>query len=312
MLPIAEMVRLASTLDDRPGCAEGDAAAQRWGCSAAVFVRSSASHVFVADEGDRRVMLRLRPADAPDAPDAWASLCRSAAAAEALHAAGAPVPAVARSTAGHAVQRVGASWVTALVAVEGTVLDDDDLDPQTARAWGRLVAQFHRSATAATLPDIPDLVALTSPACADELAGLPITPDVFGTLHGDPEPDNVVWGEGGPVLIDLDDVRRGWFAADIAFALRAWGPPGTAPDLSAPVPAAFLAGYREVRAVSEAELGWLPALARAATAETLRELAPLLAARPEPGWPRWAHELDRKVRTRAQEYEAALAAPRNC
>ena len=45
-------------------------------------------------------------------------------------------------------------------------------------------------------------------------------------------------------------------------------------------------------------------------AETLRELAPLLAARPEPGWPTWAHELDRKVRTRAQEYEAALAAPR--
>ena len=306
MLPIAEMVRLASTLDDRHGCAEGDAAAQQWGCSAAVFVRSSASHVFVADEGDRRVVLRLRPADGPDA---GGSLRRSAAAAEALHAAGAPVPAVALSRAGHAVHRVGASWVTALVAVEGTVLDDDDLDPQAARSWGRLVAQFHRSAAEAALPEAPDLVALTSPACADELAGLPITPEVFGTLHGDPEPDNVVWGEGGPVLIDLDDVRRGWFAADIAFALRAWGSPGTAPDLGAPVPAAFLAGYREVRAVSEEELGWLPALARAAAAETLRELAPLLAARPEPGWPSWAHRLDRKVRARAREYEAALAAP---
>jgi Ser/Thr protein kinase RdoA (MazF antagonist) len=89
-------------------------------------------------------------------------LRRSAAAAEALHAAGAPVPAVARSTTGHAVQRVGAFWVTALVAVEGTLLDDDDLDPQTARTWGRLVAQFHSSAAGAALPDAPDLVALTS------------------------------------------------------------------------------------------------------------------------------------------------------
>jgi Ser/Thr protein kinase RdoA (MazF antagonist) len=196
------------------------------------------------------------------------------------------------------------------VAAEGDVLDDDDLDPAAALAWGRQVAEFHRIAAGAALTDVPDLVALTSAACADELAGLPVTPEVYGTLHGDPEPDNVVWGAGGPVLIDLDDVRRGWFAADIAFALRAWGPPGGAPDLAAPVPAAFLAGYREVRVVSDEELSWLPELARAAAAETLRELAPLLAARPDPGWPPWAHELDRKVRARARECETALPAPR--
>jgi Ser/Thr protein kinase RdoA (MazF antagonist) len=310
MLPIAEMVRLAGTLDDGHRCPDGDAAAQRWGCSTAVFLRSSASHVFVAspDDGGPRVVLRLRPAGAPAAERV---LRRSSAAAEALHAAGAPVPAVAPSTAGRAVERVGACWATALLAAEGDVLDDDDLDPAAARAWGRLVAEFHRCAAGAALTDVPDLVALTSAAIADELAGLPVTPEVYGTLHGDPEPDNVVWGEGGPVLIDLDDVRRGWFAADIAFALRAWGPPAGAPDLVAPVPAAFLAGYREVRAVSDEELSWLPALARAAAAETLRELAPLLAARPDPGWPAWAHELDRKVRARAQEYETALAAPRD-
>jgi Ser/Thr protein kinase RdoA (MazF antagonist) len=310
MLPIAEMVRLAGTLDDRHRSPEGDAAASQWGCPSAVFLRSSASHVFVAspEHGGPRIVLRLRPADAPDAETA---LRRSAAAAEALHAAGAPVPAVARSTAGRAVEQIGACWVTALEAADGEVLDDDGIEPETARTWGLLVAAFHRSAAGAALTDVPDLVALTSVACADELAGLPVTPEVFGTLHGDPEPDNVVWGQDGPALIDLDDVRRGWFAADIAFALRAWGPPGGAPDLTAPVPAAFLAGYREERAVSEEELSWLPALARAAAAETLRELAPLLAATPDPGWPGWAHELDRKVRSRAREYEAALAAPRD-
>jgi Ser/Thr protein kinase RdoA (MazF antagonist) len=310
MLPIAEMVRLAGTLDDRHRCPEGDAAAARWGCSAAVFQRSSASHVFVArpDGGGRRIVLRLRPAHAADAEGA---LRRSAAAAKALHAAGAPVPAVARSTAGRAVERVGACWVTALVAAEGTVLEDDDLTPATARAWGHLVASFHRSAAGAALVDQPDLVALTSTRCADELAGLPVTPEVFGTLHGDPEPDNVVWGDAGPVLIDLDDVRRGWFAADIAFALRAWGPPGGPPDLGAPVPSAFLAGYREVRSVTDLELSWLPALARAAAAETLRELTPLLATPPDPGWPGWAHELDRKVRARAREYQVAVARPQD-
>jgi Ser/Thr protein kinase RdoA (MazF antagonist) len=270
-----------------------------------VFLRSSASHVFVADDRDRRLVLRLRPVGAPDAELA---LRRSAAAAEALHAAGAPVPAVARSTAGRVVERVGENWVTALVAAEGEVLDDD-LEPECARAWGRLVATFHRRAAAAALVDAPHLVALTSTACADELTGLPVTPDVFGTLHGDPEPDNVVWAEGGPVLIDLDDVRHGWYVADVAFALRAWGPPGAAPDLAAPVPVGFLAGYRDVRAVSDEELSWLPALARAAAAETLRELAPLLAARPDPGWPGWARELDRKVRARAREYQVALAGP---
>jgi Ser/Thr protein kinase RdoA (MazF antagonist) len=165
--------------------------------------------------------------------------------------------------------------VTALVAAEGTVLEDDDLTPATARAWGHLVASFHRSAAGAALVDQPDLVALTSTRCADELAGLPVTPEVFGTLHGDPEPDNVVWGEGGPV------------------------------------PSAYLAGYRVVRSVTDLELSWLPALARAAAAETLRELTPLLATPPDPGWPGWAHELDRKVRARAREYQVAVARPQD-
>ena len=54
--------------------------ATRWGCSHAVFIRSSASHVFVArrEVNGQRVVLRMRPETLPAAEEI---LRRSAAAA---------------------------------------------------------------------------------------------------------------------------------------------------------------------------------------------------------------------------------------
>jgi hypothetical protein len=87
-MPISELVAIRARLDDRLGCPLAEAAATRWGCSHAVFIRSSASHVFVARRGvnDKRVVLRMRPETLPAAEEI---LRRSAAAA--LTAAGAPV-----------------------------------------------------------------------------------------------------------------------------------------------------------------------------------------------------------------------------
>ena len=305
MLPVAEIVAVVSSLDDRFRCPLGDAAAQRWGYQQATFLRSSASHVFVAGPpvDGKRAVLRMRPAAGPGAAEV---LHRSAAAAELLAGAGAPVAGCVRSPTGALVERVRGYLVTAQVAVEGDPRGSDDLDDDTARAWGILLADLHDRGATVQLPGAPS--AYAEPPTGG-LAGLPRTPPYVGLLHGDPEIDNVVWTAAGGTFVDLDDVRHGWYVGDVGYALRDWAEPAGPPDLTAPVPRAFLAGYRSRRTLTDEELSWLPALAQASAAETLAGLEPLVAGPPDPGWPDWALAIDRKVRDRADVLRQALVRP---
>jgi Ser/Thr protein kinase RdoA (MazF antagonist) len=324
MLPIPELVRVARLLDDHWHCQLAERAAARWGAADAVFVRSSASHVFVARQasGGSRIVLRMRP----ESTSAKAILHRSAMACEQLSRAGAPVVAAVRSRAGALVESVDDYCITAVALADGEVRDEDTANRSTAADWGAALAELHLRGAAVDLAQLPDMVDLCAPqdatsaqsqpmdsrlrGVADEvaadLAALPRDPAVRGLLHGDPELDNVVFTANGPVLVDLDDVRTGWRAADVGFALRSWAVTAAAPDLAAEIPAAFLAGYRRRRPITDQELTWLPLFARAAALETLRELAPLLAHPAEPSWPAWATELDERIRTRADDLSAAL------
>jgi Ser/Thr protein kinase RdoA (MazF antagonist) len=297
MMPISELVRLARSLDARHRCPLGDAAAARWGYPSALFVRSSASHVFAsgpAAADQPRIVLRMRR-------DGEAAMAHAARSAAALHDAGAPVPRSLPSSRSRQVEHVDGYAVMALEVVEGDVLDSDEADEDTAWRWGRLLADFHlRGGT------VGEAVPREASDTDAGLRALPRTPDVCGVLHGDPELDNVVWdGERG-ILVDLDDVHLGWFVSDVAFALRDWAPPAAAPDLSAPVPAAFLAGYRDRRPMTDEELSWLPLMARASAARTLVDLAPVLAESAAEEWPDWAHALDSRVRAHAADLRRAL------
>lgn len=324
MLPIPELVRVARLLDDRWHWELAERAAARWDASDALFVRSSASHVFVAQQANSgtRVVLRMRP----ESPSAYAVLHRSAMAAEQLSMAGAPVASAVRSRAGQLVETVDGYSVTAVAVADGEVRDEEAADQSTATDWGTALAEFHVHGAAVDLALLPDMVELCAPpdathtesppmdsrlmAVADEvaadLAALPRDPAIRGLLHGDAELDNVVFTGKGPVLVDLDDVRSGWHAADVGFALRSWAPTAAAPDLRAEIPAAFIAGYQSRRPITDQELTWLPLFARAAALETLRELQPLLAHPVESSWPDWATKLNERIRTRADELSAAL------
>jgi Ser/Thr protein kinase RdoA (MazF antagonist) len=320
MLPISELVRFAGLLDADWQCPAVDAAAARWAAGRPLFLRSSASHVLMAPRVDgSRVVLRLRP----DRGDAAAVLRRGARVARDWGAAGGPVAAAVGSVDGRLVELVDGYAVTALEAVEGEALDDEAIEQVTAHAWGATVARAHRAGVAVDRSGLPttesfvagvadDAPAALALAATDVLAGLgrlPRAPAVHGLLHGDPEPDNVVEGAGGQLLVDPDDVRVGWFASDVGFALRAWataGDPCAAPDLAAPVPAAFLAGYRSVRPLTDEELGWLPLLARAAAWEDWYALQVHFREHADPRWPGWALALDSRIRSRVELLAASL------
>jgi Ser/Thr protein kinase RdoA (MazF antagonist) len=304
-MPVSELVAVARTTDERWHSPLGDAAARAWGFGGAVFVRSSACHVFVTDrdEDGRRVVLRLRPTGGAGGAGVEA-LCTSARAAAALSAAGAPVAAPFPSLSGDLVETVDGYAVMALETVEGDPRDSDDVDPDVARRWGRTLADLHdRAAVAQADAEVVG----AGPAGPVGEPDLPRTPDVFGLLHGDPEADNLVWAaDGTGTFVDPDDVHLGWFAADVAYALRDWAPPAGAPDLADPVPRAFVEGYRSRRPLRDEELGWLPLLARAAAVRTLHGLGPVLAEPVDPGWPDWAHDVRARVAARADALRRAL------
>jgi Ser/Thr protein kinase RdoA (MazF antagonist) len=319
MLLISELVRFGRLLDDDWHCPAADDAAARWAADRPVFLRSSASHVLVARRsGHPRVVLRMRP----DSGDAAEVLGRGARVARDWQSAGGPVAGAVRSSAGSLVETVGGYAVAALEAVEGDALDDDALEPEAAYAWGATVARAHATGSRVERVGLPttesylDATAAVPAGMAGVAAGLrvaldrlPRDPAVHGLLHGDPEPDNVVAGPGGQVLVDPDDVRVGWFASDVGFALRAWAPADDlcgVPDLAAPVPSAFLAGYRSARPLTVAELGWLPLLARVAAWEDWCGLQAHVREPADPGWPEWALALDARVRARVVRLEAAL------
>jgi Ser/Thr protein kinase RdoA (MazF antagonist) len=86
------------------------------------------------------------------------------------------------------------------------------------------------------------------------LSALPQDPAVFGMIHADLHPGNLLVREDGLAIIDFDDAAFGWRMYDIAVALTHQQ---AAPDFTA-VRNAFLAGYREVRNLPEAEAAQLP------------------------------------------------------
>lgn len=79
-------------------------------------------------------------------------------------------------------------------------------------------------------------------------------PERFSLIHADLHPYNVLVDGGRAAVIDFDDAGFGWHLYDFAAALVGYQDD---PDFASTV-AAFVAGYRTVRVLSEAELALLP------------------------------------------------------
>ena len=133
------------------------------------------------------------------------------------------------------------------------------------------------------------------------LAALPRDPAVFGIIHADLHPGNLLVREDGLAIIDFDDAAFGWRMYDIAVALTHQQ---TATDFTG-VRDAFLAGYRKVRDLPETEaarlsdfllvrdlvqLGWLHERPEIETGDWLPARVDLIRRRCEAllagAWPR--------------------------
>ena len=141
------------------------------------------------------------------------------------------------------------------------------------------------------------------------MGALPANQSNFGLIHYDLSPDNIRWGGERLGVIDLDDCAHYWFAADVAYALRdLYADRASRLDLRHPSLRAFVAGYREVRELSEDELGGLRLFA---CANHLLKLAELIIIRDEgrePDEPDWVLGLRAKLAGKVEAYRAEMQA----
>jgi Ser/Thr protein kinase RdoA (MazF antagonist) len=176
---------------------------------------------------------------------------------------------------------------TALIA-EAPGGDVREITPEQSRVYGRLAARVHHASNqipprgfrpldGAALVERPlaairdrmtwlhadraELAELESIAAriVERLAAIPRTPPAWGFCHGDLHPGNVRFDDAGqPTLFDFDCCGAGWRAYDLAvFQWNAWLERRD-PDWIAARWEAFLAGYHEVRELSDDELAAVP------------------------------------------------------
>jgi Ser/Thr protein kinase RdoA (MazF antagonist) len=239
MLPLGEIEALRSTVDAGWRSPVADTVASAWGYppGSALFWRSSARHVFVVRAGGGEAFLRL----APDRQIPRADVEAVAVLMDRLASRGLGCVGVLPSAEGNLVETmdtsIGMVHATLVAGAAGQALDADVLTLDQARMWGAALAAMHRDGTAAaeglTLADgwartERDLARLAGDArhsgavrtVCSRLEMLPRTPDLYGLNHGDFEGDNLADSGDQLVAYDWDEAERGWFAADVAYAVR--------------------------------------------------------------------------------------------
>lgn len=86
------------------------------------------------------------------------------------------------------------------------------------------------------------------------LAQLGRGPEVYGMIHADFVPDNLIEHNGQVVVLDLDDAGYGWYLWELVTAVFWYlGTPHYTPSLEG-----YLAGYRSVLPLDEQQLQFIP------------------------------------------------------
>ena len=151
--------------------------------------------------------------------------------------------------------------------------------------------------------DAPGFLLTALDEVQKELSLLPTNKAVFGLIHYDFEPDNVLYDEESDSfgVIDPDDAIRCWYALDVVRAIDAMD--DVVEDHVDEAVSAFLNGYRSKRTLTEAQAETMPLMRKLVM---LQEYATILHVLHEelPDEPDWMREVRNKLGSRTAAIHA--------
>jgi Ser/Thr protein kinase RdoA (MazF antagonist) len=282
MMKLSLMQDVVATVNDQWQSTLADALLAPWehDDEPPLYWRASSNFVFFFKWSGQDRVLRFNHASerAADAIQAEVDYVN------ALAEAGVRVAQPIRSITGNYVESIatvqGLFHAVVFEALPGKQLDLEELTSEQLVRWGRALGELHQAATRYSNPGRPSwqdhlrMIAKILPMqesgalqelerLRSELNQLTITEHNFGLIHYDFEPDNLIWNDNQPGIIDFDDCAWYWFVADIAFALSdLFGDCASKVDFQHGSYLLFIQGYRSVRPIEQAELGLLPLFIR--------------------------------------------------
>lgn len=329
MMKLSLMQAVVDTLNDTYASPIADAIVAAWAHDhdSARYFRASANFIFVFKHAGQPYILRFTHAGERTADAIQAELAYL----QHLAAHAVPVALPIHSLSGRSMESIatalGVFHAAVFELLPGQQFDIGDLSLAQFTRWGSALGALHQAAegyAGAGRPTIHDhlrMLAQQLPAHEDaarqqvallerQVAALPTNAQTFGLIHYDFELDNLLWDDQRVSIVDFDDCARYWFGADIAFALR-----DLFDDQAAQIDAAdarfqaFVAGYRELRSVTDADLRQLPLFLQIHNLVTFVKLLRATDIDAAHAAPAWVIDLQAKLVRKAQTYRDSFASP---
>ncbi len=331
MMKLSALKNIIRTVDEN-GCSQ--LAAQliaRW-CSGNIsnqIINVSSNAVFAFHNGSQKLILRFVPVE----ERAFEAIQGEIEFLNHLAGQGLRVNCPIKSLAGKDVETVQTEWgayhAVVLEALDGKQIDMEELSAEQIFTWGQTLGRLHLAAEKTTglrRASWQDQLTWAEKNLAGDdrigqeaarylfkrLSNVPAGSKDFGLIHYDFEADNIIWTQDGLGMIDFDDCARYWYAADIAYALRdAWEDCASKVDLTHPVAAEFIRGYRSVRPVSNEMLAELPTFMLLLNLLKYVELSRIIPEGIEADEPAWTQRLREKFKRTVEKYHQELAVVNN-
>jgi len=289
------------------------------------FFRSSANFIYLLHRNGQRAFLRA----ASSHERSHEQIAHELEILNALRRAGVPVVQALPSDKGSLLEtietEIGPFHVVLFDGISGQPRDVSDLTPDDYRHWGAAVGRIH--AALATLPPelntkpsswerclgriesrsahLPSSIILEAARLRALLSALPQTDETSGLLHGDPELDNLIWGDDGIAALDFDEYSAGWYMLDLAKALSE--PLEEGHTLESPKLSAFIDGYRQQHSLSDESLAMLPDFISLAGMNDYASLARAIDIAANEAPVDWMRDLISRPRTWMSTYEERCA-----
>jgi Ser/Thr protein kinase RdoA (MazF antagonist) len=303
MMKLSTMRALTNTLNDKWESAIADQIISCWehDKGTAKYLRASANFMFIFQKAGKPYFLRFNHSTERtiDRIRAEVDLLNHLSATELAIAK--PVPSIAGNFVESVPTSLGVFYAVVFEGLTGMQYEIEELTPESFLQWGKALGELHKASQGyqeANRPTWKDHLAMVSeylPTAEQsaqmalrqlqaQLAQLLISESNYGLIHFDFELDNLVWSGDKVGIIDFDDSAYYWFVADIAFALRdLFEDQAEKVDLRNGSFQNFLAGYRQVKEITQEDLELIPLFLRLHNLITFAKLCRTLETTEEIG-----------------------------